>query len=173
VHRDYSYSGSILISIFDDRIEFVTIGGLVRGITKEDMLLGVSMLRNKYLANIFYRLKLIEAFGTGIPKIMESYQSFDIQPKIEITDNAFKITLYNTLVYKEKKESTPSIALLFTEGEQQILDMFLSTEIIRRQDVEKQLNISQPMAIKYLKKLVEKQVIVKVGNGKNTRYILK
>lgn len=73
VHRDYAFSGSTLISIFEDRIEFVTIGGLVKGITLEDVKLGVSVLRNQHLANIFYRLRLIEAYGTGILKINESY----------------------------------------------------------------------------------------------------
>jgi len=73
VHRDYSYSASILISIFDDRIEFVSLGGLPTGIAQNDLMLGVSVLRNSRLANVFYRLHLIEAFGTGIPKIMECY----------------------------------------------------------------------------------------------------
>lgn len=90
VHRDYSYSGSILISIFDDRIEFVSIGGLVRGISLEDIMLGVSVTRNEKLANIFYRLMLIEAYGTGVPKIIRSYDDyqysyFTIRLKCDIT----------------------------------------------------------------------------------------
>lgn len=68
VHRDYSISSSTLISIFDDRIAIVTIGGLVRGVSFEDIMLGVSVLRNQHLANVFYRLKLIEAYGTGMLK---------------------------------------------------------------------------------------------------------
>lgn len=173
VHRDYAYSGSTLISIFDDRIEFVTIGGLVRGISKDDMFLGISMLRNKELANIFYRLKLIEAFGTGIPKIMDSYQSYSIQPKIEITDNAFKITLYNTLYVKENKNETSPSKMIYTEGEQKVLDIFQTTETIKRKDIEQALSVSQPMAVKYLKSLLEKEAIEKLGTGKNVRYRLK
>ena len=171
VHRDYAYSASTLISIFDDRIEFVTIGGLVKGISKDDMLLGVSMLRNENLANIFYRLKLIEAFGTGIPKIMESYHSFLIEPKIEITDNAFKITLYNTGIVK--KPINDSINAFLTEGEQKVIELFVNEDSIRRKDIEKNLSISQPMAVKYLKNLLEKGVIKKIGNGKNVRYHLR
>ncbi|MCL2367278.1 MAG: putative DNA binding domain-containing protein, partial [Oscillospiraceae bacterium] len=76
VHKDYAFSDSTLISIFDDRIEFVSIGGLVRGITFDDMMLGISIARNKNLANVFYRLTLIEAYGTGMPKIMQSYEDF-------------------------------------------------------------------------------------------------
>lgn len=96
VHRDYSFSGATLISIFEDRIEFVTIGGLVKGITLDDVKLGISVLRNQHLANIFYRLRLIEAYGTGILKINECYDDYDVKPLIETTGNAFKITLPNT-----------------------------------------------------------------------------
>ena len=170
VHRDYAYSGSTLISIFDDRIEFVTFGGLVKGIAKDDMILGVSMLRNKNLANIFYRLKLIEAFGTGIPKIMESYHTYLIEPKIDITDNAFKITLYNTDFIK--KPINDSFNSLLNEGEQKVIDIFKDVDSLRRKDIEMKLSISQPMAIKHLKNLLEKEVIKKIGSGKNVRYYL-
>lgn len=95
VHRDYSFSGSTLISIFDDRIEFVSIGGLLKGMSLDDIMLGVSVLRNQNLANIFYRLRLIEAYGTGILKIKESYSGLVIKPSIEATSNAFKIILPN------------------------------------------------------------------------------
>lgn len=101
VHRDYSFSGATLISIFEDRIEFVTIGGLVKGITLDDVKLGISVLRNQHLANIFYRLRLIEAYGTGILKINECYDDYDVKPLIETTGNAFKITLPNTNFHAE------------------------------------------------------------------------
>ena len=54
VHRDYSFSASALISIYDDRIEFVSIGGLMLGIDLEDILAGISVCRNQNLANVFY-----------------------------------------------------------------------------------------------------------------------
>ena len=136
----------------------------------DDMLLGVSILRNKYLANVFYRLKMIEAYGTGIPKIMESYQGYSVEPKIETTDNAFKITLFNTQFKRECMRTPIQKTLFLTEGEQHILNMFEATDIIKRTDIEKELSISQPMAVKYLKSLQEKSAIDKIGNGKNVRY---
>lgn len=73
IHRDYDYSGSIIINIYDDRMEFVSIGSLVKGITVIDIMHGVSQPRNPIIADIFYRLALIESYGTGIRKIFESY----------------------------------------------------------------------------------------------------
>lgn len=101
VHRDYSYSASSLISIYTDRIEFVSIGGLMSGIELEDVMLGISVCRNQNLANIFYRLHLIEAYGTGISKIMNAYQGTDKTPILEATKNAFKIILPNINTMKK------------------------------------------------------------------------
>ncbi len=101
VHRDYSIGGSTLISIFDDRIEILNIGGLVKGLSYGDMMLGVSSPRNKHLAEIFYRLELIEAYGTGVMKIKENYADYSVKPVIEVSDNAFKVTLPNANYLKE------------------------------------------------------------------------
>ena len=169
VHREYSFSGSTLVSIFDNRIEIVTVGGLVKGISKDDILLGVSILRNKNLANIFYRLKLIEAYGTGIAKIMESYYIYTVSPKIEITDNAFKITLPNILLAKEGVTKE----ILFTESEKNVLDIFINKETIKRKDIEERLSLSQPMAVKILRSLLDKSIIKRLGSGKNIYYKLK
>lgn len=53
-------------------MEFVTIGGLVAGIDLEDIYVGISQSRNERLANIFHRLKLVEAYGTGISKSLKA-----------------------------------------------------------------------------------------------------
>jgi len=165
VHKDYAFSDSTLISIFDDRIEFVSIGGLVRGITFDDMMLGISIARNKNLANVFYRLTLIEAYGTGMPKIMQSYKGFAAKPQIEVTDNAFKITLPNTNEVSERA--------LLSENESAVLKLLENKEFIIRKDVESALSLSQAMAVRVLKGLISKGEIRAVGGGKNTRYVIK
>ncbi|MCL2087582.1 MAG: putative DNA binding domain-containing protein [Oscillospiraceae bacterium] len=96
VHREYSVSASILIKIFSDRIEFISPGSLTGGLEVEDIMSGYSACRNTALASVFYRLQLIEAYGTGILKIFETYKTESIKPKIEVTPNVFKITLPNT-----------------------------------------------------------------------------
>lgn len=53
VHRDYSFRASTLISVYDDKIEFVSVGGLLPGLELEDLMMGVSACRNPYLANVF------------------------------------------------------------------------------------------------------------------------
>ena len=172
-HRDYSFSGSTLISIFDDRIEFVTIGGLVRGISFDDVMLGVSVLRNQNLANVFYRLKLIEAYGTGILKINESYVDSIVKPQFEVTDNAFKITLPN-INFASNSTNTATMSLVKATDKMDrheiLLHLAEKKGYIVRKDVESELNVSQATAILLLRDMVEKGLLVKVGSGKQRKY---
>lgn len=177
VHRDYSFSGSTLISIFENRIEFVTIGGLVKGITLEDVRLGVSVLRNQHLANVFYRLRLIEAYGTGILKINESYDDYNEKPSIETTDNAFKITLPNSNFHSEGKKNPNmvkvGVSTSMSKKESRIdavLKLCHCKGSFVRTDVESALGISQSTAILLLRELVDDGVLIKKGKGKNLRY---
>lgn len=166
VHKDYALSSSILISLFDDRMEIVTIGGVIKGIGEDDILLGVSVLRNRYLADVFYKLKWVEACGTGIQKIMESYEKHKIKPKIEVSSNAFKITLPNT----QYLDALASYEVSLNKSETKVMEMFNRSYTIKRADIEEELSVSQPMAVKILKSLQEKDQIIRMGNGKNTEY---
>lgn len=171
-HRDYSFSGSTLISIFDDRIEFVTIGGLVRGLTYKDIMLGVSALRNQKLANVFYRLKLIEAYGTGILKINESYADCTVKPQFEVTDNAFKITLPN-INYAAAQREYPTAPVKIgrkADRKEVVLRLAEKQGYIIRKDVEAELTVSQSTAILLLRDMVESGLLVKVKDGKQVKY---
>jgi ATP-dependent DNA helicase RecG len=164
IHRDYSYSDSTLLSVFENRIEVVSLGGLVRGISYDDIMLGVSVLRNKNLANVFYRLKLIEAYGTGVPKIMRSYEAYDTKPQILVSENAFKVILPSI---NENSKRTP-----LTMNEQLVLELVLQSRVISRGEVESKLNLSQSYVVRLLRGLVNKGELKIVGSGKNTRYTL-
>ena len=177
VHRDYSFSGAALISIFEDRMEFVTIGGLVKGITLDDIKLGVSVLRNEYLANTFYRLRLIEAYGTGILKINECYDDYAVKPIIETTSNAFKITLPNTNFHVEEQKAPNSFktggSTSVTKKEERmnaVLELCRDKGSVIRSDIEIALGVSQSTAILLLRELTDDGVLIKKGKTKNLRY---
>lgn len=168
VHREYAIPGPVLISIFDDRIEITALGGLTKELSLNDIMLGVSVLRNKKLGDIFYRLKLIEAYGTGIEKIMRSYDNCSEKPKIDISDNAFKITLPNQNYHK----NTASPKKEIDYREQTIMDLFKEKETIVRKDIQEALDVSQATAILLARDLVEKDILLKESGGKYQRYRL-
>lgn len=178
VHRDYAISGSTLISIFDDRIEIATIGGLTHGISFDDIMLGISVLRNQRLANVFYRLRLIEAYGTGILKINECYAECSVKPLIAVTDNAFKVTLPNLNYNSQDSDITASLKSgsshvnISDVHMSAIIDLFERRESIVRKDIESALNVSQSTAVLILRELVREGMLIKESGGKYVRYRL-
>lgn len=167
IHRDYSYSASTLISVFDDRLEFVSIGGLITGVSANDIMLGLSVCRNPKLAGVFYRLHLVEAYGTGMPKIFKAYKGTGKTPKIEVTDNAFKLILPNLNYHSafiepnnEKETTNQDIIVKYAKEK----------GFITRKQTEELLGVSQATSARILKQLVEMGILKQEGNGKRTIY---
>lgn len=175
VHRDYSFRSSAFISIYADRIEFVSIGGLLPGLGINDILMGVSVCRNQNLADVFYRLELIEAYGTGIQKIMSAYKGNQRLPQIEVTDNAFKIILPNVNYAANAEpgnDKNQAVNIPKESNEQMILNYLNDNITVTRADVEDMLQVSTATAYRILKQMSKDGALIQLGKGKNTKYTL-
>lgn len=182
VHRDYSFSASAFISIYEDRIEFVSIGGLMPGIDLEDVMVGISVCRNQDLANVFYRLHLIEAYGTGMGKIMKAYESMQVKPVIETTKNAFKIILPNinakyetenaTVKTKSGTPVTVHTEKKLSDEEEKILEYARKHGAITRNDVIGLLEVSASTAARVIRKMVKTNLLEQKGKARNTHYTI-
>lgn len=182
VHRDYSFSASAFISIYEDRIEFVSIGGLMPGIDLEDVMVGISVCRNQDLANVFYRLHLIEAYGTGMGKIMKAYESMQVKPVIETTKNAFKIILPNinakyetenaTVKTKSGTPVTVHTEKELSDEEGKILEYARKHGAITRNDVIGLLEVSASTAARVIRKMVKTNLLEQKGKARNTHYTI-
>ena len=168
VHRDYAFSAGTLISVYADRMEFVSVGGLVHGISLDDVLLGLSVCRNPKLANVFYRLKLIEAYGTGLKKIQSAYESDVRQPAFLATPNAFKVVLPRKALHHTGPVSKRNAG----ERAATILEYIKANGSATRHDVEALLDVKTATAVRAIRELLDTGVIVTVGKGKNTRYVI-
>ena len=168
VHRDYGFSGSIIVNLYDDRIEFVSLGGLVPGLRTEDLFVGVSQPRNEKLANVFYRLKHIEAYGTGLRLIMQYYEDFEVKPEITATNGAFSLTLPNmnyARPLRPVRRPKPQHKAL--------LDYLRNNAFITNEVVQEVLSVKQTRAYIIIREMVSWGLIVKRGMGKeNNEYIL-
>lgn len=164
VHRDYSFSGSTFINLYSDRLEMISLGGLVSGLSLEAAMLGASQPRNEKIASLFYRMKLIEAYGTGISKIISCYKGLTVQPKFENVEGAFRVILPN--IHAQELSAG-------NEKYLQILKLLESQKEITRSEVEEALEVGTTRAINMLKEMHDKGLIRKVGNGRLTRYVVK
>ena len=177
VHRDYSFSGSIIINVNDSKIEFISLGGLLPGLSAEDIRIGISQPRNKKLAEIFHRLRLIESYGTGIRRIFKLYENCRMQPTIEVTPNAFKIVLPNMNATEEVIENTPMVAKKRYETitPQMMVVMDHLSEYGEMTDAELQelLDIKKTRAYLLARQMNENGLIETVGRGRWKKYRLK
>ena len=169
IHRDYFIEGAILVSMFDNRLEIMSLGGILAGVTKEIMLAGVSVPRNEKLAAVFHRLKLIEAYGTGIPRIFEAYAQNGAEPDIPITNSAFLISLPNLSVIAKSNKSMPKSKI--NKSERRVLDEFVGRSFTK-QNAADLLGLSVSGAYKLLARMAERELLSCKRNGKEMNYVV-
>ena len=177
VHRDYSFSGSIIINVNDSKMEFISLGGLLPGLSTEDIRIGVSQPRNKKLAEVFHRLRLIESYGTGIRRIFKLYENCPIQPVIEVTANAFKIVLPNMNACGAVAERVPEAAekapVAITPQMKTVLDYLAEYSEMTDEDLQELLNIKKTRAYLLARQMNENGLIDIIGRGAAKKYKLK
>ncbi|MHB9336069.1 RNA-binding domain-containing protein [Fusobacterium polymorphum] len=163
IHRTWDVNSNIRISMYEDKIEVSSPGGLPSGISEKEYLNGqISQLRNPILANIFFRLKYIEMFGTGIRRINESYKDYAVKPDFEIFENSIKITL-------------PIITtkLFLTTDEKIVMDILEKGAILSSGEILQMTEFKKDKLNRLLKKLIQKNYIDVIGNGRGTKYLKK
>lgn len=160
VHRTWDANARIKISMFQDKIEITSPGGLPLNITVEEYLDGqVSSLRNPIIANVFFRLDYIEMFGSGIRRIKEAYASTLSAPDFKLFENSITVIL-------------PSIDINIdiSEDEQTILDVLKISQKLSRTQIEELTGFNKSKAVRLLSSLCEKGLVLRKGSGNNIKY---
>lgn len=185
IHRDYGLGGHIFVNIYKNSCEFISLGALPKGISLEDIYEGVSKARNEKLASVFYRLELIEAYGTGIMKIMTAYKDSSLSPEIKLTPGAFILRLPSFAKQKSENMVKEEAHTYSSRVEKTINlkdirsvlgDILKRTEengYITRKDIQDQYGFGQTKSGSLLRTLEEEGRLIKQGKGKNSYYIIK
>ena len=160
VHRVWDIPAHIRIAMYPDRIEIYSPGGLPSGISKEEYLKGyISRLRNPIIANVFFRLHLIEMFGTGIKRIMDCYEEYDVKPIFDISENNICVTL--PVVDRKKEVNSDEMIIL------EILSKGIrlsSSELVLKSGFGKN------KVVRLIGSLLEKNYVQKEGSGRGIKY---
>lgn len=163
IHRVWDVDSQIRVSMYDDKIEVVSPGGLPSGITEDEYLSGkLSVLRNRNLANVFYRLGFVEIFGTGITRIKQIYSEASVKPSFEVSENAIQIVLP---IYEENTN--------LTEDEKVVYKLLSKNMLKSMSEIVPYILFGKSKTIKLLKDMEEKGVITIEGKGKGTKYRIK
>ena len=159
VHRTWDTNANINVSMFADRIDIVSPGGLPRGISEEEYLRGgISILRNRIIGSVFLRLQMIERFGTGIRRIYESYKDSMIKPGFEVTENSIRISLP---VVQTSSELTADENKVFSLLRGKLLSSSVITEAT---------GFGKSKTVIILNKLVKAGYVRVLGSGRGTKY---
>lgn len=176
VHRDYSYSGSIIINVNDFCIEFISIGGLLPGLSADDIRNGISQPRNRKLAEIFHRLRLIKSYGTGIRKIYALYKNCAVQPRIEVTTNTFKLILPNmnarSAITEHVPETSEKTPVTITPQMKMVIGYLNEYREMTEEDLQELLNIKKTRAYLLARQMSENGLIDIIGRGAAKKYKL-
>ena len=163
IHRTWDVPASIAVSMFPDRIEIRSPGGLPAGLSEEDYLKNqISLLRNPILGNVFFRLKYIEKFGTGIMRINYAYEKALVKPQYHITENSIRVVLPVLSVGEDMGDTENVVIRLLREH-----------GIMSRGQIEDVTGWKKDHVIRILNSLIEKKVITKEGAARSTKYRLR
>ena len=175
LHRDYSRNSDVRVEIFSDRIELLSPGGLPIGISEDEYYDGRILIpRNRILADIFFRLKIIEKLATGIRRIKEYYKEYDIKPQFKVSENSILVILPKVVLEQKVRERTGNYRLDRLSEKERLLCEALSREgIMKRSEIEKELNLKKSQTIDIINRLRSMNYIAQIGNGRATRYIIK
>ena len=163
IHRAWDVEAQIRVSMYDNRIEIASPGGLPAGITEKEYLEGkLSVLRNRNLANVFYRLGFVEIFGTGIARIKQLYEDALMKPDFEVSENAIKIVLP---LLEENAD--------LTEDERAVYKVLSKTMLKPISEIAPYVSFGRSKTAQLLKEMVQKGVVMVEGKGRGTKYVIR
>lgn len=168
-HNDYSVGSEPYIIIYDDRFELYSYGGLPQGLSKEEFFKAKSLPRNRELMRVMSDLDMGEHLGRGMRRIMKYLSESDF----EITDNFITINFkYNEETLKMLDYKSNNADYKLSEQEQIIVDYVRKYNFVRRSTVEDILDVKKSRASQILSNLIEKNILLIVGDSHRSRYIL-
>ncbi len=180
-------------TIYDDRLEITSPGGLMPGVTIDGMKEGYSQIRNRALAHAFFYMNLIEGWGTGIPRLLREMKEYGLpEPEFVDMEIALRVNLYRVAdtvqssaelvresalkVHENEKVRSKCAQSAFkrdlTAQEVQIMDYIIVNGSITSAQLMEFLNIKKRRAQVILGRMAEDGLIRKKGASRNTHYVL-
>ena len=151
-------------------MEFISLGGLLPSLSPDDIRSGISQPRNKNLAEVFHRLRLIESYGTGIRRIFNLYSGCPEQPQIEVTTNTFKMVLPNM---NAVSVAEPNSVSAVTPQMQKVLDYIKANSQITEKEISKLLGLKKTRTFTVTKQMRDLGWIKVLGRGESKYYTTK
>lgn len=187
-HRSYLDPGNIQVALYDNRLEITSPGMLMNGVTIEKMKEGYSKIRNRAIANAFSYMKIIEKWGSGIPRIIRECQEYGIpEPELIDFDGDFRINMYrqplliqagtigtNSGTIGTNFDTIGTInGIKVTSPEERVLTIMKQNARVTQKELQKELGVSLRTIKRMIAELQDKGYIVRRGNNRSGEWIVK
>ena len=178
-HRNFLDRACVQVAVYDDRVEITSPGMLYGGLTIEQIKEGGSKIRNRCIAEVFSRMKIIESWGTGIKRMFCSCREYGVrEPELLEIGDSFRVNLYRPS-YNQSQKSVPEIApesipeitpksvlKNLNKTQQKIVDIIMKNPKVTQAEIAAQLDVSLSAVKKSMKEIVKTGVLVRVGANK-------
>jgi predicted HTH transcriptional regulator len=110
LHRSYLDRSCVQVCLYDDRLEVSSPGMLYGGLDLETAKLGKSTCRNEAIAEAFHYMHIVEAWGTGLPRIINRCKEYGLpDPIFDEFGDGFKVTLFRKVSNEPVKVSNEPV----------------------------------------------------------------
>lgn len=170
-HRNFLDRACVQVAVYDDRVEITSPGMLYGGLTIKQIKEGGSKIRNRCIAEVFGRMKIIESWGTGIKRMFSSCREYGIkEPELLEIGDSFRVNLYRpsySEVHQSSPKSSPKSSLkTLNQTQQKIIEMILDNPKVTQKEMAEELNITIRAVKKSIKEMQEKKIVERVGNAR-------
>lgn len=168
IHNDYSNGIPPVFEIFYDRIVITSSGGLPQELNQEEFFGGISAPRNKELMRVFKDVRLVEQLGSGVQRILKSYDKdiFGFSPNF--LKVSFPVNNVGNNVGKNVGENVGKNVgeklIKLSETQRRIISLIKSNKYITQAEISEQLSISTRTVERNMKKLQEGNIITRIGS---------
>ena len=173
-HRNYLEPGNIQVAIFDDRLEVTSPGMLLNTVSIKKMIEGYSRLRNPAIANAFAYMKIIEKWGTGIPRILRECKEYGLKkPELIDFDGDFRVNMYRReekskttqTTIQTTTQTTTQTTIKLTKNDHEILQVIQNNPALSQKEIAMELGWTVDRVKYYLNKMKKQEAIRRIGSS--------
>ena len=171
-HRSYLEPGNIQVAIFDNRLEVTSPGMLLNNVSIKKMMEGYSKPRNPAIANAFAYMKIIEKWGTGIPRIFRECRDYGLpDPELIDFDGDFRVNMYRKSLIDKKQvtevtEKVTEVTEKVTDIEAKILELISDDSAITTSKLADMLSVTRKTISTHIKIMKKNNVIERIGSDR-------
>lgn len=171
-HRNFLDRACVQVAVYDDRVEITSPGMLYGGLTIEQIKEGGSKIRNRCIAEVFSRMRIIESWGTGIKRMFSSCREYGIrEPELLEIGDSFRVNLYrpsyNAVHQSSPKSSPKSSPNDVNLTQQKIIEMILTNPKVTQAAMAKELDVTVRAIKKSIKELSDRGILKHAGSSRN------